>query len=82
MYTLIWNDDNQQYTAVASDNETAWQIYWAIKKLFEPYKLRHVAHMRIFYNGNSVDPTQGSSLPLCKTAENRVILNPGEAIGL
>ncbi len=78
LYIVKWNDDDSSHSVVAGGHQTAWLVYWMIKKLIASCRYRHPCFLSILTSdGCYVDPLKGEQLPYCETeGSKRVQLNP------
>lgn len=78
MYTLVWNDSNQQYSICSGDPQSIWYAYWYIKKGMEKESSAFTRKITMYLNGRQVDSEKGSSLPVVGKNEDATIYFPPE----
>lgn len=77
MFMLHWTENDRTHTCCCADNETAWIIYWSLKKRLE--STRPTCDCKLWITtgaGIHLDPTKGGGLPM-KDNSDPVILKAG-----
>ncbi len=75
MITITWdNPTGGRNTICAADNESAFVVYWALKKLYETYYSVHDCYLYMYRDGTPVSPESGVTLHPRKDNEPVTVL--------
>ena len=73
MFSLRWYN-GRQGEAVTANPESAWEIYWALKKGVEKARTMEDYYITIYFHGIPCNPERGGKLPLCREGEGPVFI--------